>query len=583
MGQFGASGYASLFGWTSAQILDHFYGNTTPGTVPGGTTMTVRLLAQDNRDLVVSSATAFTIAGVTIAGGRAGRLARTGGQWMLFTSNGCGQPEAAGITLTGGTAALSPEFVSTVADPSFFPDLMLGVCEGTARHHYRGTLRLAIDGIAQRTVNTLGLEDYIKGVVPQESPPAFPAAALEAQAVTARSFSMAENRFPYAKTCDTIDCQVYRGFSSGSTTFEAASTSMATTNTAGRVRMLGGSVARTEFSSSTGGFSAGGTFPAVVDDGDAVSTNPHHNWSTTLDATTVAATFGVGTLVGIEVTARNGLGADGGRALSVRVTGTTGAVTVTGIDFRFAFGLKSDWFTFGFVPPPLPTFYLRNSTDGGVATDTVFFGDGNGAPLLCDWNGDGVDTPASFNRGQWTLRNSLSGGPADAQFGFGQAGDVGVCGDWNGDGTDSPGVVRSGTWFLRNANSTGGADVTFGYGLGSDTPLVGDWNGDGVDTPAVFRNGTWFLRNTNSSGAGTTTFGYGLGTDRPVVGDWNGDGVDSFGVFRNGSWFLRNTLSTGVAEIPAFVFGVGADRSPLAADGDGNGTDGPALARNFLG
>ena len=29
MGQFGALGYAIDFGWSSAQILDHFYGDTT--------------------------------------------------------------------------------------------------------------------------------------------------------------------------------------------------------------------------------------------------------------------------------------------------------------------------------------------------------------------------------------------------------------------------------------------------------------------------------------------------------------------------------------------------------------------------
>ena len=32
LGQWGALGYA-LKGWTSAQILDHFYGGTTTGTV----------------------------------------------------------------------------------------------------------------------------------------------------------------------------------------------------------------------------------------------------------------------------------------------------------------------------------------------------------------------------------------------------------------------------------------------------------------------------------------------------------------------------------------------------------------------
>ena len=36
-------------------------------------------------------------------------------------------------------------------------------------------------------------------------------AALEVQAVAARSYALAEVRYDYAKTCDTIRCQVYSG------------------------------------------------------------------------------------------------------------------------------------------------------------------------------------------------------------------------------------------------------------------------------------------------------------------------------------------------------------------------------------
>lgn len=52
MGQYGALGYAIDHGWSTSQILNHFYGGTTASTVDPATTMTVRVVAQDNRPLL---------------------------------------------------------------------------------------------------------------------------------------------------------------------------------------------------------------------------------------------------------------------------------------------------------------------------------------------------------------------------------------------------------------------------------------------------------------------------------------------------------------------------------------------------
>jgi hypothetical protein len=51
-------------------------------------------------------------------------------------------------------------------------------------------------------------------------------------------------------------------------------------------------------------------------------------------AATIAGAFEVGTLTDIRVTARNGLGADGGRVTQVQVVGTAKSVTVTGATVR---------------------------------------------------------------------------------------------------------------------------------------------------------------------------------------------------------------------------------------------------------
>ena len=109
--------------------------------------------------------------------------------------------------------------------------------------------------------------------------------------------------------------------------------------------MRDGEVARTEFSSSTGGWTAGGVFPAVEDLGDAIDINPNHDWAVGLDVATVEARFSDRDLTKLEVTERNGLGQDGGRVFEVRLTFGDEVFTMTGNEFRRAFALKSDWFT----------------------------------------------------------------------------------------------------------------------------------------------------------------------------------------------------------------------------------------------
>lgn len=53
-----------------------------------------------------------------------------------------------------------------------------------------------------------------------------------------------------------------------------------------------------------------------------------------------------------------------------------------------------------------------------------------------------------------------------------------VC-DWDGDGIDTIGMSRSGMWVLRNSNSSGAPVISFGYhwGASAEVPLVGDWDG----------------------------------------------------------------------------------------------------------
>jgi len=349
MGQYGALGYAVNYGWSSAQILDHFYGGTVSGNI-GNPEMTVELMGLTGRDTIVTGS------GLAINGGIVGPAAlvrRTvAGTFQVYTAPGCGGPWTAKAGLLGSGLT-----ISTSGSQADLGNL-LRACETTGERAYRGSLTVVSDGATQRTINHVLTESYLRGVVPRESPASWGSLAggkgmqaLRAQAVAARSYALASNRIiNVARTCDTTACQVYggAGFRTGMSLapLESVLTDTAISGTVGVVRLKGGAIARTEFSSSTGGYTAGGTFPAGADAGDSIASNPNHTWVTTLPFSTVAARLGTGAIRSIGVSARNGLGAEGGRATNVRVVTTAGvAKDFTGNAVRLALGLKSDWFT----------------------------------------------------------------------------------------------------------------------------------------------------------------------------------------------------------------------------------------------
>jgi SpoIID/LytB domain protein len=343
LSQWGSYGWATTYGSTYQQILAHYYSNATLGNA-GQTATTVRLMALENQAPEVYAGATFTAGGLgPVNPGQSVQVTRNGdGSWLITIRQGCGGP----VTWTGSTSrpALEP-----TADPGDDVSKMLTLCSGAK--HYRGSLWMAWDG-ALHTVNNVWMQDYLRGVVPRESPASWGDAAggagmhaLRAQTVAARSYAEAENRYSYAKTCDTTACQVYGGAGQSGKRTEDSRTDRAVAETNGQVMYLGGAVARTEFSSSSGGYTAGGTFPAVPDQGDLVPANPNANWSVKVAPGKIASAFGVGALQDISILARNGLGSEGGRVTSVRVTGTTRSVDVTGNAFRSALGLKSDWFS----------------------------------------------------------------------------------------------------------------------------------------------------------------------------------------------------------------------------------------------
>ncbi|MCU1344944.1 MAG: hypothetical protein JWL70_1210 [Acidimicrobiia bacterium] len=374
LGQFGAYGYAVDQGWSSNAILDHYYPNAPAGTADPNSSLGVRIMALDGSDTIVmqdrgrlltSAAPGTPFTAVRITKTPTGGLA-------AFAGTGCDGGPAGWQPLpaVSGTT-VSFDVLNPNPDSADLGDLMALCQPGNTKRWYRGTVSAILDSSGtQHTVNVTTIERYVRGVVPRESPASWGDSgggkginALKAQAVAARSYALSESRYSYAKTCDTQSCQVYGGVAAATpptatpVRLEDARSDRAVAETAGAVRMLNGSIARTEFSSSTGGYTAGGTFPAVIDEGDATSINTsHHNWTASINTADVVTHYPqLGSLTLIEVTSRNGLGDFGGRVRTVVLHGTDGSVTLSGDDFRLAFDLQSDWFNITSIPTAVPT------------------------------------------------------------------------------------------------------------------------------------------------------------------------------------------------------------------------------------
>jgi stage II sporulation protein D len=124
---------------------------------------------------------------------------------------------------------------------------------------YRGVLEVRATGNGLLTVvDVLNLEDYVRGVVPNElSPTSFPELeALKAQAVAARTYAL-RNRGGYAAQgfdiCATPACQVYRGKGS-----ENPLTDQAVEETRGVVAYHGGQPINALYTSTCGGHTENG-------------------------------------------------------------------------------------------------------------------------------------------------------------------------------------------------------------------------------------------------------------------------------------------------------------------------------------
>ena len=325
LSQWGAYGYA-LHGWKYRRILAHYYPGTKMSSV--GDLRVRVLLTQRAASVTVGCATPMVV-----TDGR--RLTRK---------------------LPAGTYGVGPRLVLPVRHHGAglsFGHLAVFDCpraplelDGRA---YHGTLALRSQGGGVSVVNGLTLDTYLRGVVPSESPSHWPLAALEAQAVAARSYAASELRpSSWYDLVPTTADQVYGGVRA-----ERPRSDHAVYATRGQVLTWGGQIARTYYAASSGGRTvavqdAWHSTPipylrSVPDPYDTYS--PRHNWGPyNFSSTRLAGQLGLGSAIESAQVQRD----SSQRAQSVVFRLASGAVvrrSAAGV--ARSLHLLSTWFSIG--------------------------------------------------------------------------------------------------------------------------------------------------------------------------------------------------------------------------------------------
>jgi len=353
LSQWGAYGYA-LHGFGFGRILAHYYPGTTLGPAPAHA---VRVLLTRAKRVTLESAVA----------------------WRAVDAAGKAVPLAPGpLTLTRAARVAGNAVTLPVTFNAKVPIAVGG-------KPYRGRIAVSLDGKALRVVDVVGLESYLKGVVPSEMPFDWPAAALEAQAIAARSYALANLvKGGDFDLYDDTRSQVYGGIDA-----EMPSTSAAVDATKGQVVLYGGAVADTLFFSTSGGRTAsaaellGTPVPYLVSVPDPYdTTSPFHDWGPVVfDIAAVAKKLKVAPAVSdVEVKA-----GPSGRVDTMTVLDADGSeASFTGAQVRAALDLRSTWFS----PTVLSLTPTRTAiTYGGAVTLAGFVRGAGSASLEAESNG----------------------------------------------------------------------------------------------------------------------------------------------------------------------------------------------------
>jgi stage II sporulation protein D len=326
MSQYGAYGFAKQ-GRDYRSILAHYYRGTTLERLRGPQIVRV-LLEIDGGEVGFSGAT--RACETQLDPRRTYAAARAGGEVRLRGAR-------------GRTLANCGRRLRAAGE---------GWIEVAGLDRYHGALEVVPtsgDAGSLNVINAVPIDQYLKGVIPNESPASWPPAALRAQAVAARSYALSVqvdgNGFDLY---DTVSSQVYEGISS-----EEASTNQAAEATRGEVLTYGGEIAETFFSACSGGHTEsvqnvffGEPIPYLVGVPDPYDYHcPLHTWTMRFSGREISAKLGgylSGRLKRVAITKRG----VSPRIVEARLYGTGGATSIRGDELAAALGAYDRWMTF---------------------------------------------------------------------------------------------------------------------------------------------------------------------------------------------------------------------------------------------
>ena len=353
LSQYGAKGQAEA-GRSAAQILSHYYTGTTVAALT------------DNMSIRVQVHRAVTLTANT-----------TGGRMRLHTGASDARLVPAGVPVslavvsgkvqaTYGTATLVGATVYVEWDRTRYYNLAgpaaLTTVTGSGGVYRHGRLEMGVLNGQVNAVNVLRLHDeYLYGIA--EMPSSWAPAAVDAQAIIARGYALANLSLKSACNCnvyDSVSSQHFTGWSKENETvgatnwgtrWKAAVTRTSVGASQGKVVLYQGALATTYYYSSSGGRTQNSeevwvqAIPYLRSVTDPWSTNPTINptyaaWTRSVTQAAMAGAFGLTDVASIDLRLRTA----GGGVKSAVATSSTGATaTLTGEVLRTRLALPSTW------------------------------------------------------------------------------------------------------------------------------------------------------------------------------------------------------------------------------------------------
>ncbi len=353
LSQYGAYGYAQK-GFSYQSILSRYYTSTTLTKAPE---RPVRVLLQASDPYVRFRGASVASGGKRLNPTVTYKVVPAAGGGVKLTARGKSRgtfPAPLRVERKGQALRLMGKAIN-------------GVTGGT----YRGALELrggTAGGVT--AVNSLPVDQYVQGVVAGEMPSGWDMAALQAQAVAARTYGLATRKAGgvFDQYPDTRS-QVYRGMVS-----ETARSNQAVSSTSRQILTYGGVPAITYFFSTSGGETEDvensfvGSTPkpwlkARLDPYDAIS--PKHRWGFRFSPASIGAKLGApGKFKKVSVIQRG----KSPRIVRARVYGSGGTRVLTGPQIRARLGLYDTWAYF----TGISTSQVRHAKGAHAAAASVF-------------------------------------------------------------------------------------------------------------------------------------------------------------------------------------------------------------------